>query len=171
MVCRLIDFVFVVLKIMLFKVCGIIGISKITFFNFSGIERVKEDQKKVKNHSKPPKLVSQSLFVLSTNSNISKTVRVNIAFKKRFFKEYLIWFMTVYRLIDFAFVVLKLLLFKVCGIIGISKNEIFNFSGPERVKQSNQGNIYMFKVKTKNTRKKCCRFWNHFDVFITKARL
>ena len=90
MVCRLIDFVFVVLKIMLFKVCGIIGISKITFFNFSGIERVKEDQKKVKNHSKPPKLVSQSLFVLSTNSNISKTVRINIAFKKRFFKEYLI---------------------------------------------------------------------------------
>ena len=48
MVCRLIDFVFVVLKIMLFKVCGVIGISKIKFFNFSGNERVKEDQKRLK---------------------------------------------------------------------------------------------------------------------------
>ena len=61
--------------------------------------------------------------------------------------------MMVYRLIDFAFVVLKLLLFKVCGIIGISKNEIFNFSGPERVKQSNQGNIYMSKSKLKTPEK------------------
>ena len=70
--------------------------------------------------------------------------------------------MMVYRLIDFAFVVLKLLLFKVCGIIAISKNEIFKFSGPERVKESNQGNIYMFKVKTKNTRKKVLSFLKSF---------
>ena len=40
------------------------------------------------------------------------------------------------RLIDFALVVLKLLMFKVCGIIGISKIEFFNFSGTERVKQN-----------------------------------
>ena len=38
------------------------------------------------------------------------------------------------RLIDFAFAVLKLLMFKVCGIIGISKTEFSNFSGNERVK-------------------------------------
>ena len=34
----------------------------------------------------------------------------------------------VRRLIGFAFVVLKLLMFKVCGIIGISKIEFFHFS-------------------------------------------
>ena len=39
----------------------------------------------------------------------------------------------VRRLIGFAFVVLKLLVFKVCGIIGISKIEFFNFSDTERV--------------------------------------
>ena len=41
MVCWLIDFVLVVLKLLMFKVCVIIGISKIEFFNFSGAERVK----------------------------------------------------------------------------------------------------------------------------------
>ena len=38
----------------------------------------------------------------------------------------------VCKLIDFALVVLKLLMFKVCVIIGMSKIEIFNFSGTER---------------------------------------
>ena len=37
MVCRLIE---VVLKLLMFKVCGIIVISKIKFFNFTGNERV-----------------------------------------------------------------------------------------------------------------------------------
>ena len=41
MVCRLIDFAFVVLKSLMFKVCGIIGISRIELFNYSGNERVK----------------------------------------------------------------------------------------------------------------------------------
>ena len=40
------------------------------------------------------------------------------------------------RLIDFALVVLKLLMFKVCGSIDISKVECFNLSGTERVKQN-----------------------------------
>ena len=40
----------------------------------------------------------------------------------------------VYRLIDFALVVLALLMFEVCGIIGLSKIEFFHFSGNERVK-------------------------------------
>ena len=40
MVCRLMDFAFVVLKLLMFKVCGIIGISKIEFINFSGTEKV-----------------------------------------------------------------------------------------------------------------------------------
>ena len=37
------------------------GISKIDFFNFSGTEWVKQNFKKIENHLKPPKLVSQSL--------------------------------------------------------------------------------------------------------------
>ena len=35
------------------------------------------------------------------------------------------------------FVVLELLMFKVCGIIGISKIKFFNFSSNERVFQRN----------------------------------
>ena len=62
MVCRVIDFALVVLKLLIFKVCGIIGISTIEFFNFPGTERVKQNKKKIKNHSRPPRLVNQSLF-------------------------------------------------------------------------------------------------------------
>ena len=40
MVCSLIDFALVVLDILMFNVWGIIGISKIEFFNFSGTETV-----------------------------------------------------------------------------------------------------------------------------------
>ena len=117
--------------------------------------------KKFKNHSKPSKLVSQSFFNkipiffwfftetltlslpvslsagddtdLPSDSNISKTVRVNIAFTRRLLKEYSTSFPMVCRLIDFALVVLRLLMFKVCGIIRISKIEFFNFSGTEWV--------------------------------------
>ena len=42
----------------------------------------------------------------------------------------------VCRLIDFALMVLKFLMFNVCVIIGISKIEFFKFSGTERVKYS-----------------------------------
>ena len=45
MVCRLIDFALAVLKLLIFKVCVIIGISKIEFFNFSGTEKVKPENK------------------------------------------------------------------------------------------------------------------------------
>ena len=37
--CRLIDFGFVVLELLVYKVCGITGFSKIEFFNFSSNER------------------------------------------------------------------------------------------------------------------------------------
>ena len=73
---------------------------------------------------------------LPSDSNISKTVRVNIAFAATIFKEYSTSFPMVCRLIDFALVILKLLMFKVCVIIGISKIKIFNFSGTERVKKN-----------------------------------
>ena len=51
------------------------------------------------------------------------------------FLEYSTSFLMVCRLIDFALVVLKLLMFKVCVIIGILKIEFFNFSGTESVEQ------------------------------------
>ena len=63
--------------------------------------------------------------------DISKTVRVNIAFTREFFKEYSISFLMISRLIDF-----ELLMFKVGGIIGISKIKFFDFFGTERVKDN-----------------------------------
>ena len=49
------------------------------------------------------------------------------------FKVYSISFLKVYRLIDFALVVLELLMINICGIIGISKIKFFNFSGTEKI--------------------------------------
>ena len=43
---------------------------------------------------------------LPSNSNISKTIRISIAFTKSFFREYSITFLMILRLIDFALVVL-----------------------------------------------------------------
>ena len=40
------------------------------------------------------------------------------------------------KLIDFAFVVLALFMFKISRIIGISKIKFFNFSGTQEVKQN-----------------------------------
>ena len=53
MVCRLIDFALVVLKFLMFKVCVIIGISKIEFFILFRIERVKQNKKKLKTIHSP----------------------------------------------------------------------------------------------------------------------
>ena len=39
----LIDFLFVVLQLLIFKVCGVIQISKIKFSNILGTERVKQN--------------------------------------------------------------------------------------------------------------------------------
>ena len=67
---------------------------------------------------------------LASNSNISKTVRVNTVFAKK--KWILISFLIISKLIDFAFVVFYLLMFKVesdvlCRVIGISKIECLLF--------------------------------------------
>ena len=48
MVCKFIDFALVVFKLLMFKIFGIIGISKVEFFDFSGTERVKQNQKDLK---------------------------------------------------------------------------------------------------------------------------
>ena len=71
---------------------------------------------------------------LPLNSNISKTVKVNIALSGTSIKEYLVSFLMISRLTSFALVFLWLLMINVCGIIGISKIEFFNFSGTEKVK-------------------------------------
>ena len=39
-------------------------------------------------------------------------------------------------LIDFALAALKLLMFKVCGMIGVTKIELSNISGTERVNKT-----------------------------------
>ena len=96
------------------EICGIIGFSKIAFFNFSVSERVNKI-KKIKNYSKPTKFSRKSLFKkfqlksdfflfftetltlsfsvtsssghntdLRLSSNISKTVTVNIALGTNF---------------------------------------------------------------------------------------
>ena len=70
---------------------------------------------------------------LASNTNFSKTARVNSVFTRTIFKEYSISFLIISRLKDFALVVLELLMFKVCVIIGISEIVFFNFCGTERV--------------------------------------
>ena len=60
---RLIHVALLVLKLLMFKCCRLIGISKIEIFNFSGTEKVKQNQKrKNENHSKFLKFVIQPLF-------------------------------------------------------------------------------------------------------------
>ena len=54
----------------------------------------------------------------------------------------------VCRLIDFAPVVLKLLIFKVCGIIGISEMEFFSYSGNESVNREIIKTIIRFLIET-----------------------
>ena len=81
--------------------------------------------------------------VLHTNSNISKTISVNIAFTRRFYKEYSISFLMVCRLIDFLFVVLKLLMFKIVELLASQKPSfsilglnIFEFSHVREIIES-----------------------------------
>ena len=50
MVRRLVDFDFVVLKLLIVKIHGIIAISKMDFLKFTGKERVKQNQKKFKRN-------------------------------------------------------------------------------------------------------------------------
>ena len=144
MISRLTYFTLAVLLLLIFKVCGIIGISKIEFFKVSGIEMVTQNQKKkekkkenekLKNHSKPPKLVRKSLSsnsnkpkafffienlflslpvtrsaghntILPSNISISKMLKVGIVFTGHFFKEFLISFLIISRLIYFGLLVL-----------------------------------------------------------------
>ena len=75
---------------------------------------------------------------LPSNSNISKMAKVaNIAFTRTFCRIFdkLSSGMRVGRLCTCGSQVIDVFV-KVCEIIGISKIELFNFSGTERVKQN-----------------------------------
>ena len=59
MACRLIGFVLLVRKLLMFKICGIIGISKIEFFSCSGTERVKVSKFQSSSQSKQNGIMKQ----------------------------------------------------------------------------------------------------------------
>ena len=67
---------------------------------------------------------------ITLNSNISKTVLVNVAFTITFVRRYSISYDIQ---VDFQFMVLYLLMLKVYEIIRISKIKFFNFTETERV--------------------------------------
>ena len=82
MVCRLIDFAFVILELLMFKVCGIIGISKI---NFSRAERVKRFFRRFLQG----KYDAMNIVICAINCVVvSLTCKINILHnKKHTFKE------------------------------------------------------------------------------------
>ena len=82
----------------------------------------------------PFALASGANTDLPSNSIISKTIGVTIAFTRKYFKECSINFLMIRRMIDFTLVVFYLLMFKICGMIGFLKIMFFKFSVSERVK-------------------------------------
>ena len=74
-------------------------------------------------------------FTKFTGKHLCQSLFFNkvVGLRRSFFKVYSISFLMMSILIDFAVVVLYLWMFKIFGIIGIWKTEIFTFSGTERV--------------------------------------
>ena len=71
MICRLVDFALLVPKLLMSKICRIIGISKIKFLHFSSTEMVKQNQKSLKTNSNLLHLYSIIFQVVSTKSKYS----------------------------------------------------------------------------------------------------
>ena len=123
MICRLIDLHLWFFSYWSLKFVELLESQKWWFSIFLVLKGLNKIKKKIKNHSKPSKLVSQSLFKqiqqkpdifsvfhskltfslpeprwvgantgLPSKNNISKMVRVNIAFTAAIFKEYSISF-------------------------------------------------------------------------------
>ena len=82
----------------------------------------------------PCDTLCESLYRLTYKQQYLKNFESNHCFYRTFYKDHSISFLMISRLMDFALVVLWLLVFKVCGIMGISKVVLFNFFGTERVK-------------------------------------
>ena len=66
--CRFMDLAFVVLKFLMLNVCGIIGILKIDFLNFSDTERFKQNKKNQKPFKASQACKSITFQVISTKS-------------------------------------------------------------------------------------------------------
>ena len=73
---------------------------------------------------------------LNSNINILKMIEQNIVFMSTYSEDLSKNFPKICKLIYFPLVVLHLLVFKICGIIGILKFKIFNFSSTEKVRQN-----------------------------------
>ena len=90
-----------------------------------------------------------------TDVNISKLVGVNIAFVGTIFKECSISFLMVCWRIDFALVVLEVLMFKVCGILASQKSSFSIFPIKKGLKLSS-----VFLIGNN------CSLWNHCSQFL-----
>ena len=133
-----------------FKACGIIEFSKIEFSDFSGtglyVNHFLVVSIKVENCFQfftenvslllPVPCSAGANTNLPLNSNILKTVKLNVFFTLMFSKEYSISFLMISTLSDFSLGALRLLMFKVCGTTAISKIDFCNFYGTERVKMA-----------------------------------
>ena len=132
----------------MFKVCGVFGISKIDFFNFSGIKRIKQNQITLKSNPNKSR-TSFSFFTknltlllpvarcaghnsdLSSNSSTPKNDGSKHCFPENYFQ----------RVIDKLSNDIQVDRFGTCGslvidvlvgITGILKIESFNFSGTRK---------------------------------------
>ena len=108
------EFVLVVFKLLIFKVCGILGISKVELFKFSGTQKVKKNQKKKKKSEYFFVFFTEALTVslpvlcwtednadLHSSSNISKTVNMaNMIFTETISQEHSVSFLMVCSLLD-----------------------------------------------------------------------
>ena len=96
---------------------------------------------------------------LPSDSGVSRAVRVNIVFTAMLFRKYSMSFLMICSLIDFSLVVLKLLMFKVSGIIRISKIKFFNFPDTERA------DLLMITLTNKKAITPFCGFENSKRAF------
>ena len=116
---------------------------------------------------------------LPSNTNISKTVRVNTVSTIMFFQEYSVSFLMICKLIAFAPVFLWLLMFNVCQFIRISKIDFFNFSSTGKVKQDiiprffprseTDGMVFYIISEVKNNLKHIIYSWQDLEVFQGKG--
>ena len=73
MISRLIDFALMILQLFMLKVCAIIEVTNIDFFNYSRTERIKQNQKKKKKRKTIENILSLQDNHFLTNFNKSRT--------------------------------------------------------------------------------------------------
>ena len=110
---------------------------------------------------------------LPSNSKIPKTVIVKIVFLKKVFKEYSISFLVVCCLIKFALVVLKWLMFKLCGISlvlkGLSRRIKINLElVDDRNIPSNDFNNRKLQFSSYRELKFAIKKWNFSEIMMCR---